>query len=368
MHTSQYGPHEATPNDYDPSFEFPGFQEEGEIPELPPTELTPAVTSTSFLRLVVVKSAILPSKHRLAILSGYPEVQFGRDKPVADTVVPRIRLREMEVSKFHATAYWDGSKREWGLVDMGSMHGTFREPAEGSSSKIRLSAPRVASLPQPLQHLDHVIIGSTTFEVHIHQDDLPCDVCASTGHDIPLFHHSAKTKQSEHIGKRDVLQPKMDPKQSLAKLKSSLLQQHSRPYSSTSAQQYTDRADRRRQMYGSRSHSPLPEPQRQRHHPPLDPPPPPRPVISDPPKPVSSNNVGHGLLTKMGWEPGTTLGLPSSDTDGNHLLEPLQVKHTANRAGLGALAPTPDVTRVGGADWGEVERQRRFGALQSSTR
>lgn len=367
MQMSQDGPFEATPNDYNPSFEFPGVDEEGEIPDLPPTEPSPAVTSTSFLRLVVVNSAVMPSKHRLAILTGYPEVQFGRDKPLADTVVPRIRSREMEVSKFHATAYWDGAKREWGLVDMGSVHGTFREPVEASSSKIRLSAPRVASLPQPLHHLDRITIGSTTFEVHIHQDDLPCDVCASTGHDIPLFHDSVKAKQTGHVGKMEALQPKMDPKKSLAKLKSSLLQQHPRPYPSTS--QYTDRADRRRQLFGSHLPVPLPMP-KQGYHQPLDPPPPPRPVISDPPQPVSSNNVGHGLLTKMGWEPGTTLGLPASGADGNHLLEPIQVKHTTNRAGLGVASstPMPSADAVGGLGWREVERRRRFETLQSSTR
>ncbi|KAJ3518940.1 hypothetical protein NMY22_g13432 [Coprinellus aureogranulatus] len=340
MQASQYGPFEVTPNDYDPSFEFPGIEEEGEICDQPPAKPSPAVASTSFLRLVVVESVILPSKHRLAVLTGYPEVQLGRDKPVAGAVLPRIRLREMEVSKLHATAYWDGSKREWGLVDMGSVHGTFWKPAGASSSKVRLSASRVASLPQSLNHLDHITIGSTTFEVHIHQDDLPCELCASTGHDIPLLHPSTTEKSSGCAGKQDVLAPKTDPRKSLALLKSSLLHQHSRSSSPSSTRtNYVDRADQRRRMYGSRSGSPSPNPQpipSQRHQQPLAPPPLPRPVISAPAQPVPSSNVGHGLLTRMGWEPGTTLGLPSSDTDGNHLLEPIQVKCTTDRAGLGA--------------------------------
>jgi hypothetical protein len=341
MYGGRYGPFEES---YDPSLEFPGIEEEGEIPDLPPTEAVPSVTSTCFLRLVVLKSAALPSKYRLAILSGYPEIQFGRDKPVADTVVPRIRLREMEVSKFHATAYWDGDKQEWGLVDMGSMHGTFwGSGSESLSSKVRLSAPRTASLPQPLHHLDRLSVGKTTFEVHIHQDDLPCEVCASSGHEIPLFHDSGKEKSVEKVGKREVLEPRADPKKSLSMLKSSLLQQHHQPYpTSSSLVKYTDRADRRRRMYGSLPPGPGPHLLMQvvqRHHSTYEPPPPPpQRVVSDPPQAVSSSNVGHGLLTKMGWQPGTTLGLPASGTDGNHLLEPIQVKHTTHRAGLGVAS------------------------------
>ena len=227
---------------------------------------------------------------------------------------------------------------------MGSMHGTFWESgSEPSSSKVRLSAPRTASLPQPLQHLDRFAIGSTTFEAHIHQDDLPCEVCASSGHEIPLFHDSGKGKSIQQVGKREVLEPKVDPKRSLAMLRSSLLQQHPQPYpTSSSSAKYTDRADRRRRMYGSLppgAGPQLPAQVAQRHHQIYEPPPPPpQPVVSDPPQAVSSSNVGHGLLKKMGWEPGTALGLPSSGTDGNHLLEPIQVKHTTHRAGLGVAS------------------------------
>ncbi|KAF5342034.1 hypothetical protein D9611_001554 [Ephemerocybe angulata] len=335
---------EPPPNEYDPSFEWPGpVDEQGEMEDDDFQSVT-GTTSTSFLRLVVVQSSILSKKHRLAILTGYPEIQLGRDKPTSDSVTPRIRLREMEVSKIHATAYWDGAKKEWALVDMGSMHGTFLTQAESpgslepSASAVRLSRPRVASLPHPLHHMDLVAIGSTTFQVHIHTDDLACSVCASTGNEISLFHSSGKAtpKVTEPMGMGDnFLHSKANPKKSLAMLKSSLLQQHSYPSGTASPSTYTDRADRRRRMYGS-----LPPVGAQQQQIPRVRPvePPPRPVVSDPPQRLSSSNVGHGLLTKMGWEPGTALGLSSSDNDTNHLLEPIQPKHTTNRAGLGVAS------------------------------
>jgi hypothetical protein len=347
-------------NDYDPSYEWPGPVSEEAEPSL-------GTTSTSFLRLVAVNSAILPSKHKVAILSGYPEVQFGRDKPASGAIIPRVRLREMEVSKIHATAYWNGAEKEWALVDMGSMHGTFWQPGQQvdeaseptpGPSKVRLSPSRVASLPRPLRHLDHVTIGSTTFSIHIHDDELPCLECASASNEIPVFHDTRPTaKATDPTGYQEV---KTNPKKSLDMLKKSLLQQHS--YASgpiPSSHRYTDRAERRRQMHGSLPPTPALGPQRTKaRSQPLESTPPPVEPVSDPPQQISSSNIGHSLLTKMGWQPGETLG---HESDGaNHLLEPIQVKHSANRAGLGAS--NPDMTGSAGT-WREQGKRKQYERL-----
>ncbi|KAJ4479913.1 hypothetical protein C8R41DRAFT_843240 [Lentinula lateritia] len=75
------------------------------------------------LRLVVLNSRTLP-KSNVAIIDGYPEVQLGRDNPMSDHI-PRVRLKEMEVSKLHASIYWDQFWDGWGVVDMASKHGTY---------------------------------------------------------------------------------------------------------------------------------------------------------------------------------------------------------------------------------------------------
>lgn len=356
----------SAPNDYDPSLEWPGA-EEGEMFESSFEE-----PSTSLFRLVALESGVLSSKHRLAILTGYPEIQIGRDKPISDSVVPRIRLAEMPVSKTHATAFWDGARREWALVDMGSMHGTFiksgpEQPAGSSSASNstdtqRLSPSRVASMPRTLRHLDRVTIGSTTFEVHLHADNLACSVCASTANEIPLFHTSRKAATKAPEPTPELPAAKVNPKKSLAMLKSSLLNQH-HDRSPSSSGQYTDRADRRRRMYGSlpsNAHPPLaPRPEKVQGNEAAQ-----QPLVSDPPRQITASNVGHGLLTKMGWEPGTTLGLSSVDGDDNggsgHLHEPIQPKHTARRAGLGASLKR-DASSNGstGLDWRESEKRRR---------
>ncbi|KAJ2917449.1 hypothetical protein MD484_g3017, partial [Candolleomyces efflorescens] len=346
---------EGYPNDYDPSYEWPGPVSEEAEPSL-------GTTSTSFLRLVAVSSAILPSKHKVAILSGYPEVQFGRDKPASGAIIPRVRLREMEVSKVHATVYWNGVEKEWALVDMGSMHGTFWQPAQEvdgaleptpGPSKVRLSPSRVASLPRPLRHLDHVTIGSTTFSIHIHDDELPCLECASASNEIPVIHETRPTVARNITGHQEV---KTNPKRSLEMLKKSLLQQHT--YASgpvSSSQRYTDRAERRRQMHGSLPPAPALGP-RAKAQPIVESTEP----VSAAPQEISSSNVGHSLLTKMGWQPGETLG-----QEGEGLLEPIEVKHSANRAGLG-VSLNADTTG-GGGSWREQGKRKQYARLGSTT-
>ena len=358
--------------EYHPQYEWPGDDNESHQPRHSSTYIPT-------LRLLVHQSAILPRKQRLAILDNYAEVQFGRDIAPPATDTPRIRLKEMEVSKLHATVFWDADRAEWAAVDMGSKHGTFvksiaREgmigpkPSDVSGHESdrkggRLSMPRMASVPRRLRHLDRLTIGSTTFQVHLHPDRLPCDECSASaeqvGHEIPVF--NLKSREGEEAlvaGKRKrEIEPREDKaadvRKALMLLKRGLL---SRPSDSDSQLeaitasriQYVDRSARRRALHSSSvpdspglpstsPASPTVSPFRQNVITTTSAPPTPYPTHS---APLTVTNVGHQLLSKQGWQPGTALGLPSVDIEDERrrLIEPLEVATLAPRAGLGMMS------------------------------
>jgi len=183
---------------YHPSYEFPGVDENPSHPALHvPTSSTPTPTPTPsndfpICRLVMQEGRSISQKRRLAVLDGYSEVQFGRDAPPVGIDTPRIRLKDMEVSKLHATLFWDDKRAEWAVVDMGSKHGTFVGSGQ-DTNRVRLSTSREASMPKGLKHLDRLSLGGTTFVVHIHENRLPCSDCSASGQGtddmIPLFCH-----------------------------------------------------------------------------------------------------------------------------------------------------------------------------------
>ncbi|KAF8625547.1 hypothetical protein AX15_005314 [Amanita polypyramis BW_CC] len=343
-----------------------------ETPRAPQDVVKRKPSSPDSLRLVVRRTSILPVMHKLAIADGYSELQLGRDAPLAGTVTPKVRLKEMEVSKLHATVYWDTQRLEWSVVDMGSKHGTFLKSGASTTSSpsqddigLRLSPPRMASVPKRLHHLDLLTLASTTFVVHIHDDKLPCEACSPAGGDeIPLFHSNGTTQTNASKRSREtaglessshILKLDRDPKKALTMLKHNLLSRHEEDLSSRSqspfdnSPQYVDRSARRRALHPS-SHSDSPGVQSAPFHtqpstrlsspgPTLEVqrPPPPEPV-SQPATPLPSSNIGHRLLMKHGWTPGTALGAPDRDADKNRigLVEPLEISPTANRAGLGS--------------------------------
>ena len=216
---------------YHPSYEFPGGDEISSHPGIhTDTELTPA-PSTDFpiCRLVIQKSRFISKKCRLAVIDGYSEVQFGRDPSAPGVSTPRIRLKDMEVSKLHATLFWDAERAEWAVVDMGSKHGTFVGSGK-DTNRVRLSASRVASMPKRLKHLDRLSLGGTTFVVHIHENRLPCSDCSASGQGsddmIPLFSHQEEGGTVTHGRKRGADSNNDVPrnaKRALASLKRSLL-------------------------------------------------------------------------------------------------------------------------------------------------
>ncbi|KIK10137.1 hypothetical protein K443DRAFT_80848 [Laccaria amethystina LaAM-08-1] len=353
------GPPSAT-DMYNPEYEWPGDSTSTERNDNPTTSDSPLRKrgrNMSSLRLIVARSSILPSEYRIATADAHWEVQFGRDIAPNGSITPRIRLKEMEVSKLHATAYWDGTRREWSVVDMGSKHGTFLRSNCGSSELngigVRLSPSRVASIPRRLNHMDQLTLGSTTFIIHIH-DEYPCEECSPlAGEDIPLFpvskHISAK-RTRDVAGLDSNIRPYSpkpggDPRKALTMLKHSLLQNHDARNSPSPIRtpdldaQYVDRAARRRQFHPS-SHpdspgvSPLPVR--------VDSPssdgilenPTDAPVLSQPPVPLPTTNIGHRLLILQGWEPGSALGMPPEDGR-VALIEPLELSTTKGRSGLG---------------------------------
>ncbi|KIJ12816.1 hypothetical protein PAXINDRAFT_117775 [Paxillus involutus ATCC 200175] len=366
---------------YDYAYEWPGDSDisSREVPDR--SALWPP------LRLRVLQSSILHKNLNLAVLDAYGEAQFGRDLAPAGSETPRIRLKEMEVSKLHATAFWDKERREWAVVDMGSKHGTFLQSArQPDAEPIRLSLPRVAGIPRPLRHLDRLIIGSTTFLCHIHDDRIPCAECTSIGQgDIPLFavpkdgNRTAEKRPSDAAGIQPMQTDTRNPKKALTTLKRALLSRldrHDQTPPSTPTQPtptYINRSARRRAMHpGSQFDSPGVQSPRgsspgrvnsssESSQAPSS------AVIEQPrtPGPLSQDNVGWRLLTQQGWRPGTSLGSISGDKEASGLIEPIEVSPTAHRAGLG-MHQRPATAGLPLQDWKENSKERRWESIRAS--
>lgn len=359
-------------------------------------------STTPSLRLVSLPSSLsrpaIHKAHTLAIIDGYTELQFGRDAAPPGSDKPRIRLKEMEVSKLHATIYWDPTRLEWAVVDMGSKHGTFLKSDTGTSSSqlgptnndsggdsrgFRLSLPRVSSVPRRLRHLDQVSIGTTTFVVHIHDGGLPCEACSSRGGDeLPLFSGANAPGAAElsKKRKRDGPEPPAiqqgDPRKALTMLKRTLLSRHSTPSrASPEGSSYMDRSALRRALHPD---APIANA--------IDTPPSSDPSASStpasmsplvlsrppsPPAPLPSSNIGHRLLLKQGWTPGTALrpsepDVSLSDTHASiSLVTPLEAKGRTSRTGLGlperSLTPSQP-----GVSWREEAKYRRWSDINSA--
>nr|VWO99744.1 Hormone-sensitive lipase [Ganoderma boninense] len=405
--SSLYGPVDlpqvdTTGRTYSPAIEWPGDTESTPEPLLyddttvyEPTSNTPAPSGS--LRLLVQQTAILRKNQRIALLDGYSQTEIGRDVAAAGSDIPRIRLKEMEVSKLHATIYWDQDRTQWSIVDMGSKHGTFIQssaaPPPSTSSALgldergsRLSAPRIASMPRALHHMDRLTIGGTTFAVHVHEGRAPCTACSPQGdEEIPLFLHRAgstagATAMSSSSNKRKLDEVSSasswdptaarsrDPRKALSMLKRTLLSSKNpapAPPGSSSRSQYVDRSARRRALHpdmqsaattpGSASAdrstlSTVPSPSVSA----------PTTTTPPPPVPLSATNIGHRLLLKQGWQPGTALGEGSGDSGG--LVAPLDPPSTVGRAGIGVPARLGSglPTVVHGGDWRDAGKRRRW--------
>ena len=381
---------------YDPAYEWPGDQSNDDDGQLDGREYSPQASPASsksahgrpVFRFVALHSSILPTKQKVAILDSYFEVQIGRDTAIQGSVTPRIRLKELEVSKLHATAYWDGARKEWNVVDMGSKHGTWllhagtQVDADADTSSndfklgVRLSPPRAASIPRQLRHSDYLSIGGTTLVVHIHEDQRPCHDCTISENEteIPLFppKNSAvkRTRDTAGLDSDGLSKTDRDPKKALNMLKRSLLTRHDGSNSTVTNKkldEYVDRAALRRFLRpdapGVRITSPIPSnalcpPSSQISTPCVS------VTVSQPPTPLPTSNIGHRLLMKQGWTPGNALGVSDPLDERVGLVEPLEVKSSQNRAGLGTAAvSTPDLSGSK-MTWKEREKMKRYLALR----
>ncbi|KZP00479.1 hypothetical protein CALVIDRAFT_533485 [Calocera viscosa TUFC12733] len=340
---------------YRPEYEWPGPSDDLPVagPSNPPSIHKPAERSplaAADLRLVVLSTSghsFLKSK-TVAVIHYADGCSIGRDSAPG----PRLRLREMPVSKFHANLFWDAGLG-WAVVDMGSVHGTFVQPAV-SDAPVRLSPPRVASQPRTLKHFDVVGIGSTAFQIHIHPDGLSCDHCFLTDeNEISLWQQKSKpksTSSSNAYGQTlTVQEKKVAHKHGMSSLKNALLSSLPAPSTSTSQAAYIDRSAKRRRLH------PEPRPSSGTSSPSAFPPTPPE-ITSAPSQPLASSNIGHAMLQKQGWAPGMTLGTTGS----NALSEPIAANGRSGRAGLGLKRRQEEESVQEGADWRKEGKHRRF--------
>ena len=356
----------------------------------------------SSLRLIVQSSSVLPRLRRVAVLDGHNEVEVGRDLAVSGKT-PRIRLKDMAVSKHHATVFRVRENNEWAIVDMGSKHGTFVsrvdvvEPGPSSSMgagvttsqentvAFRLSQSRQASIPHVIHHMDLLTIGGTCFVVHIHEGGVPCQDCASDPNfDIPLF-SSGSTKSGGRTPKRahdevDYEQSRdsegserdRDPRAALMRLKETLVSRHSSTPDRGSPEdsnrngnttKYIDRSAKRRAFFSTsgigspveRSRSGTPAFDRQETRKTLCPPSALNQTNTSGStrSPIPEDNIGHRLLKKQGWRPGTVLGVNARVRSGITgetsiaLAVPIQPHANRGRMGLGMTDPqTGDVASI----------------------
>lgn len=105
------------------------------------------------LRLVVHHSSanpaadLLPAHQTVAAIT--ETTSIGRDR----SYDARIRLKSLEVSKTHATLYYNEIDAHWCILDNASTHGTFVRP-DGEQAYARLSVKGATSLPRVLRHLE----------------------------------------------------------------------------------------------------------------------------------------------------------------------------------------------------------------------
>ncbi|KAI8144291.1 SMAD/FHA domain-containing protein, partial [Fennellomyces sp. T-0311] len=265
------------------------------------------------LSLVVLESNLLaPGQVVVVDAEG---LTVGRDR----SWERRLRLAELPVSKYHCQIYH--SDDGYHVIDLGSRNGTFL-------NQQRLSDPKSSSVPSQLRNMDQLQIGSTLFEVHLHDDGWQCEKChVNDDNTVDMSNGIRKQKpvEQEQASVNDFKssgQREREWMEELRRLKRSFAP------TEDADPNYVDAADRRRRLQATISSpsytktpvspsTPAQQPRIERTE---------RATIETP-----VQGVGNAMLRKMGWQEGQSLG--RKGTQG--ILTPISPHTQTHRAGLG---------------------------------
>ncbi|KAJ3317982.1 hypothetical protein HDV06_001014 [Boothiomyces sp. JEL0866] len=249
------------------------------------------------LVLAVLKSELIANG--AIVLVNEQGVTIGRDKSFEE----RLRLNELAVSRFHCSIYF---QREFKIVDNGSTHGTFL-------NNIKLSHSKQSSVPFTLNDGDFLEIGSTKFQVHLHELCEKCDPqVQSVVSTAPTAKKKTKVVESvPYVPKVNLEQQRLEE---LERLK----------------QKYLPNDTERVSMSFRKDRLPireLPEPvevKAQSYIKPL--------VLGKKQEaPIDATNKGNLMLQRMGWKEGQGLG---KEKEG--IVDPVKMSSQKGRRGLGA--------------------------------
>ncbi|KAF9335266.1 Angiogenic factor with G patch and FHA domains 1 [Podila minutissima] len=226
------------------------------------------------------------------------------------------------------------------IIDCGSTHGTLLNGQ-------RLSTAKTASQPFTLKHLDQLQLGSTVFEVHVHEEGRICASCqVKDDNEITVLDDKERERDSAEAASKNKgfigdlkLNMELERVEEMNRLrkkwggpsnsnnkrsgKNSVFQDSNQSGSSPNSdhqRDYVDRAAKRRQQNPDDSR-PVPT----SGYPSLYEP------VTGFHVPVAASNKGHAMLSKMGWKAGTGLGAARQG-----VVEPVQLLVANNKAGVGS--------------------------------
>lgn len=216
-----------------------------------------------------------------------------------------ICIPDTGIGQLHAEIVYSEESGQYVIRDMGSHTGTYL-------GNVRISKGTNGCCE--IHHGDVIRLGDTHLLCHIHHGTDTCDQC-EPGVVMAKNKASLPTKEITILSKEEKQrQAKMQMKQ--LKKKYGLQNDAYKGHPSLKNPGYNDRADERRKTVGIDHSSTKQETPASVH------------------RPLSSENMGHKLLQKMGWKAGESLGKNNSG-----IQEPIMVGRRANeKSGLGSGA------------------------------
>ncbi|KAK6179858.1 hypothetical protein SNE40_012116 [Patella caerulea] len=225
----------------------------------------------------------------------------GREKGKNHVII----INDLNISRNHCSIWFDYDNNNYMIKDEGSQHGTY-------INTTRLSQPNTVSHEAAVNHGDTMKVGSTEFLLHIHPGNDTCldcepgEVKARVKKDEPNNYviMSAAEKKKQKKAELNSIKKRYG-------LKNMAYENNDKAINNPA---YEDKAAVRRKKVGSDGPGHKAEAPASVH------------------KPISGKNVGHKLLSKMGWKEGEGLGKSSSG-----IVDPINVNYRSNKAaGLGS--------------------------------